>query len=114
MTLILHCIGVVTSIVIFPFGIMVLIFYFCGHKCSGNENTEGMERNGRKCKLGYAGMKKIDEEWEESASLTYFKALFVVQSMKHAKYRHFRKLTFDTVYLESRIGFNNNIQWNLS
>ena len=50
-TLILHCIVVVTSIVIFPFGIMVLIFYFCGHKCSGNENTEGMERKGREIKL---------------------------------------------------------------
>ena len=51
-TLILRCIGVVTSIVIFPFGIIVLIFYLCGHKCSGIENTvgrEGMEgeREGR-------------------------------------------------------------------
>ena len=44
-TLILRCIGVVTSIVIFPFGIIVLIFYFCGHKCTGTENTLG--RRGR-------------------------------------------------------------------
>ena len=43
MTLILRCIGVVTSIVIYPFGIIVLIFYFCGHKCSGTENTVGRE-----------------------------------------------------------------------
>ena len=49
-------------------------------------------------------MKKIDEKWEDSEFLTYFKALFVVRSNKHAKYRHFHKLTFDTVYLEIRIG----------
>ena len=42
-TLILRCIGVVTSIVIFPFGIIVLIFYFCGHKCSGTDITVGRE-----------------------------------------------------------------------
>ena len=92
-----------TSIVIFPFGIIVLIFYFCGHKCSGNENTEGMEK-GRKINLWVVGMKKIYEELVESAFLTYFKAIFVVRSNKHAKYRHFQKLNFDTVYLESRIG----------
>ena len=27
----------------FPVGIIVLIFYFCGHKCSGTENTVGRE-----------------------------------------------------------------------
>ena len=38
-TLILRCIGVVTSVIIFPFGIIVLILYFCGHKCPGTDNT---------------------------------------------------------------------------
>ena len=42
-TMILRCIGVVTSIVIFPCGIIVLILYFCGHKCSGTDNTVGRE-----------------------------------------------------------------------
>ena len=42
--MILRLIGVVTSVVIFPVGIIVLIFYFCGHKCIGTENT--VERRG--------------------------------------------------------------------
>ena len=90
MTLILHCIGVVTSIIIFPFGIMVLIFYFCGHKCSGNENTEGMERKGREIKLEYAGMKKIDEKWEESEFLTYFNSLGTIADISAHLFPTFR------------------------
>ena len=42
-TLILRCIGVGTSIVIFPVGIIVPIFYFCGHRCSGTDNRVGRE-----------------------------------------------------------------------
>ena len=40
-TLILCCVGVVTAIIMFPFGtcILVLIFYSCGYKFTGTDST---------------------------------------------------------------------------
>ena len=47
MTLILRYIGVVTSVIIFPFGIIVLIVYYCKHKYTGNKYREGKRERGR-------------------------------------------------------------------
>ena len=61
MTLILRYIGVVTSVIIFPFGIIVLIVYYCKHKYTGNKYREGKRERegGRK-----GGMEGDEEETE--------------------------------------------------